>query len=193
MTHEHTSSVIPVGVAGDIVCRVLVVASPHHTSVPCKIADDFLDPLFVSLSRFRHSSRTQCWPVSSEIHETSTKHFGRSRPGNSASIGIFHLILVQQNLDMTGVCFVFPCRRRHSGAHVQSSRLLDATSLQPCSAVYFNRRASPKCSFALLIPFLITDDVEVVSMNEHVDLEFIVHPDKGARLETSVIMRICHW
>ena len=36
--------------------------------------------------------------------------------------------------------------------------------------------------FRVADPFLITDDVKVVSMNQHVDLEFIVHFDKGATL-----------
>ena len=46
----------------------------------------------------------------------------------------------------------------------------------------FQSKSSAKVLFRVADPFLITDDVKVVSMNQHVDLEFIVHFDKGARL-----------
>ena len=44
-SHEHTSSVIAVCAAANLVWRVLVVEPPHHTSVPCKVPYDILDPL----------------------------------------------------------------------------------------------------------------------------------------------------
>ena len=46
----------------------------------------------------------------------------------------------------------------------------------------FQSKSIAKMFFRVADPFLITDDVKVVSMNQHVDLEFIVHFDKGAGL-----------
>ena len=51
-------------------------------------------------------------------------------------------------------------------------------SMQCC---VFQSKNIAKVLFRVADPFLITDDVKVVSMNQHVDLEFIVRPDKRGK------------